>query len=87
MKFSCTYSPFQGGSGLGLSICKKLSERMGGRIWIESQLGKGSSFYFTIKARRGHTTEVENINDFHGKTALIIEENVLFQEVKLFCSI
>jgi len=69
-----------GGSGLGLSICKGILELMHGNMWVESELGKGSTFYFTVpyKPIPNSTSNNPNLNtisfDFHEKTILIVED-------------
>jgi signal transduction histidine kinase len=68
------------GAGLGLTLAKDLVRLLGGEIWVESSLGKGSTFYFTIPYEapetetRKETVGVREKGDWTGKTILIAED-------------
>jgi CheY-like chemotaxis protein/HPt (histidine-containing phosphotransfer) domain-containing protein len=74
-----------GGTGLGLAISKRLTELLGGKIWVDSDEGKGATFHFTILAKSAISTTAPSWQgpqaQLAGKHLLVVEDNPTNQRI------
>jgi len=68
------------GAGLGLTICKSLIKLLGGEIWVESYLGSGSSFYFTIPYKKIKKKQKKKENSTNNTTYKWVNKTILIAE-------
>ncbi len=88
-KFNRIFQPFSqvdtyssrkyGGTGLGTAICERLVKLMGGKIWFESEVGKGTAFHFTLSApiapRQRPAAQQATESLLKGKRVIIVDDN------------